>query len=156
MLKIDNALLDTIGLSSLPPEEKKAILQHMYETLEIRVGAKLAEKMTDQQLDEFERYFEAKDDQGAFNFLQTNFPNYKDIVHEEFNKLKDEVQASAPHILAEAQASGDNQPPVAPANPTEPQSYQPMPTEYQPPNYQNPSTPPDFPSQQPPAGPAQS
>jgi hypothetical protein len=156
MLKIDNALLDTIGLSSLPADEKKAILQHMYETLEIRVGARLAEKMTDQQLDEFEKYFEAKDDQGAFNFLQTNFPNYKDIVHEEFNKLKDEVAASAPHILSEAQSNASpqtNSPNVAPAQENSnasnnSQPYQPMPADYQPPA-------PDYPTQQPPAGPQQ-
>lgn len=108
MLKIDHALLDTIGLSALPPEEKKNILQHMYDTLEIRVGARMAEQMSDKQLTEFEQYFEAKDDKGAFNFLQTHFPNYKVLVHDEFNKLKNEVAAAAPQILAEANSRSAN------------------------------------------------
>jgi len=103
MLKIDNSLLQEIGLGGLPEPEKNSFLKHMYETLEMRVGIRLADQMTNQQLDEFEQYFEAKDDAGAFKWLETNFPNYKDIVQEEFDKLKSEVAQSAPQILAASQ-----------------------------------------------------
>jgi len=91
MLKIDNSLLEELGLGSLPDAEKNSLLRHIYETLEMRVGMRLADQMTNQQLDEFEQYFEAKDDAGAFKWLETNFPNYKEIVQEEFEKLKAEV-----------------------------------------------------------------
>lgn len=104
MLKIDNSLLEEIGLGSLPEAEKNSFLKHIYETLEMRVGIRLADQMTNEQLDEFERYFEAKDDAGAFKWLETNFPNYKDIVQQEFDKLKAEVAQSAPQILAASQA----------------------------------------------------
>src|SRR3954468_1007937 len=104
MLKIDNSLLEEIGLGSLPDVEKNSLLKHVYETLEMRVGMRLADQMTNQQLDEFEKYFEAKDDAGAFKWLETNFPNYKDIVQQEFDKLKAEVAQSAPQILAASQA----------------------------------------------------
>jgi hypothetical protein len=103
MLKIDNTLLEEIGLGSLPEAEKNSFLKHIYETLEMRVGIRLADQMSNQQLDEFERYFEAKDDAGAFKWLETNFPNYKDIVQEEFDKLKAEVAQTAPQILAASQ-----------------------------------------------------
>lgn len=105
MLKIDNSLLEEIGLGGLPEAEKNSFLKHVYETLEMRVGIRLADQMTNQQLDEFEQYFEAKDDAGAFKWLESNFPNYKDIVQEEFDKLKAEVAQSAPQILAASQAS---------------------------------------------------
>jgi uncharacterized protein DUF5663 len=118
MLKIDNTLLEEVGLSGLPASEKNSFLKHIYETLEMRVGIRLADQMTNQQLDEFEKYFEAKDDAGAFKWLETNFPNYKEIVQQEFDKLKGEVSQSAPQILsasqdkaAQAQASG--QPPAS-------------------------------------------
>lgn len=103
MIKIDHSLLEEIGLGSLPNSEKDSLLKHIYETLEMRVGMRLADQMTNQQLDEFEQYFEAKDDAGAFKWLETNFPNYKDVVQQEFDKLKAEVQAAAPQILAAAQ-----------------------------------------------------
>ncbi|HEY5152835.1 MAG TPA: DUF5663 domain-containing protein, partial [Candidatus Saccharimonadales bacterium] len=105
MLKIDNSLLVEVGLGSLPETEKNSFLKHIYETLEMRVGVRLADQMTNEQLDEFERYFEAKDDAGAFKWLETNFPNYKEIVQQEFDKLKAEVAQSAPQILATSQAS---------------------------------------------------
>lgn len=110
MLKIDNNLLQELGLGSLPDSEKNSLLKHIYETLEMRVGMRLADQMTNQQLDEFEQYFEAKDDAGAFKWLESNFPNYKDIVQEEFDKLKTEVGQAAPQILAASQAAA-----VAPA-----------------------------------------
>lgn len=103
MLKIDTNLLQELGLGTLPDAEKNSLLKHIYETLEMRVGMRLADQMTNEQLDEFERYFEAKDDAGAFQWLETNFPNYKDIVQEEFDKLKVEVSQSAPDILAASQ-----------------------------------------------------
>src|ERR1700690_1001167 len=123
MIKIDNALLDEVGLASLPDTEKNSFLNHLYETLEMRVGIRLADQMSDQQLDEFERYFEAKDDAGAFKWLETNFPNYKEIVQQEFDKLKAEVAQSAPQILATSQAAqSQNQPQAQVQTPVQPQA----------------------------------
>ena len=53
MLKIDNNLLVEIGLDSLPDAEKSSFLKHIYETLEMRVGVRLADQMSNEQLDEF-------------------------------------------------------------------------------------------------------
>ena len=63
MLKLDNSLLEELGLGTLPEEQKKAMLQHIYETLELRVGTQLANQMTDAQLEEFERFIDAGGDQ---------------------------------------------------------------------------------------------
>src|ERR1700758_3403786 len=123
MLKIDNSLLQELGLGTLPDSEKNSLLRHIYETLEMRVGIRLADQMTNEQLDEFERYFEAKDDAGAFKWLETNFPNYKDIVQQEFDKLKAEVAQTAPQILAASQAQAPPAgaaPAPAPAQPQYP------------------------------------
>src|ERR1700712_5003410 len=121
MLKIDNSLLEEIGLAGLPDVEKNSFLKHVYETLEMRVGIRLADQMSNQQLDEFEQYFEAKDDAGAFKWLETNFPNYKDIVQEEFDKLKAEVAQTAPQILAASQAQAAQLQQPAPTVPMQPQ-----------------------------------
>lgn len=105
-LRIDNNLLIELGLGSLPEEDKRGLLKHIYETLEMRVGMRLADQMNNQQLDEFEQFYEAKDDAGAFHWLETNFPNYKQIVAEEFANLKKEVAGSAQQILSASQNPG--------------------------------------------------
>ena len=110
MLKLDDNLLQQLGLGALASDDKKAMLRHIYETLEMRVGVRLAEQMTDAQLDEFEKFVQAQDDNGAFHWLETNFPNYKDIVADEFEKLKAEVSQVAPQILADAAAQAPAQP----------------------------------------------
>lgn len=116
MFKLDNALLEELGLGSLPADEKNRMLAHIYETLEMRVGMKLAEQMTNDQLDEFEGFIDRNDEAGALKWLETNFPNYKDVVAEQLEKLKGEVKESAPQILeaSRAQAALQAQQPVAP------------------------------------------
>ena len=103
MFKLDNNFLKELGLDSLPADEKNKMLAHIYETLEMRVGVRLASGMTDAQLDEFESYINKNDEAGALKWLETNFPNYKDVVAEELEKLKQEIKTAAPHILAEAE-----------------------------------------------------
>ena len=112
MFKLDNNFLKELGLDGLPSEEKNKIMSHIYETLEMRVGVRLASNMTDAQLDEFEGFINKNDEEGALRWLETNFPNYKDVVAEELDKLRQEVKEAAPQILAEAtsQAAGDSQP----------------------------------------------
>lgn len=103
MLKLDNDFLVALGLGSLPEEEKKALLGHIFETLEMRVGMKLAERMTNEQLDEFEGFLDRGDDPGVLKWLESNFPDYKQVVADELEKLRSEIAASAPQILAAAQ-----------------------------------------------------
>lgn len=126
MIKLDDNLLAEMGLGALQKEEKTAFLRHMYETLELRVGTRLAERMSEQQMSEFEQFINANDEQGAFTWLESNFPNYKDVVAEEFEKLKAEVRPLVPQILASAP------PPPASATGAQAQQLQPQPLSQQP------------------------
>ncbi len=103
MFKLDNALLEEVGLGALPAEEKNRMLAHIYETLEMNVGMKLARQMSNEQLDEFEAYIDRQDEAGALGWLEANFPDYKQVVADELTSLKDEIRANAPTILAAAQ-----------------------------------------------------
>lgn len=126
MFKLDNNLLEELGLGSLPPQEKNMMLRHIYETLELRVGMKLAEQMSNQQLDEFEQLMPRQDDSSemksqkekqALNWLETNFPNYKQVVAAELDNLKAEVKRSAPDIVAASQQqAADSNTPSLPQN----------------------------------------
>lgn len=128
MLKLDNTLLDELGLGSLPEDQKRAMLQHIYETLELRVGTDLANQMSDAQLEEFEKFIDDGGDANqaqALQWLEANLPNYKQVVNEVFDALKVEVKGMAPQLL---QAAGL---PPATAQPVAASSYgQPAPTSY--------------------------
>src|SRR5438105_15939073 len=113
MLQLDDNLLRELGLGGLPAAEKNNMLRHIYETLELRVGMKLAEQMTDAQLDEFEGYIDGNDEPGALKWLETNFPHYKQVVGEELEKLKAEIKTQAPTIIAATHAELKNEPPLA-------------------------------------------
>ncbi|PID32178.1 hypothetical protein CR970_01855 [Candidatus Saccharibacteria bacterium] len=117
MFKLDNDFLIELGLGDLPEEDKKAMLRHIYETLEMRVGMNLAEQMTDEQQAEFEGYIQRNDETGALQWLETNFPGYKQVVADELEKLKTEVKTAAPQILASSQQPADGQAPAAPQQP---------------------------------------
>lgn len=58
MFKLDNNLLVELNLGALPDTDKNVMLGHIYETLEMRVGMKLAEQMSNEQLDDFERFID--------------------------------------------------------------------------------------------------
>ncbi len=103
MFKLDNNLLIELGLGSLPADEKNKMLNHIYETLEMRVGMKLAQKMTNEQLDTFEGFIDKSDDTGALKWLESNFPDYKNVVAMELDNLKAEIKSSAPQIIAASQ-----------------------------------------------------
>jgi len=153
MFKLDNNFLMSLGLSGLPVEEKNKLLQHIYERLEMNVGMRLAEKMTDAQLDEFESFIDRNDESGALRWLETNFPNYKDVVAEELEKLKKEVSDAAPQILSAALSATASGVP-AQAVPAQPTYQQQAPNQFQQPSFDNqqqpqPQAQPYAPSQQP-------
>ncbi len=115
MFKLDDNLLKELGLGDLPAQEKNAMLRHIYETLEMRVGMKLAEQMTNEQLDEFEGFIDRNDEAGALKWLETNFPDYKNVVASELESLKNEIKASAPQIVEasrQAAIAAQDQPPA--------------------------------------------
>ncbi len=99
MFQLDDNLLQELGLGGLPADEKNKMLAHIYETLELRVGMKLAEQMSDAQLDEFEGFIDRNDEPGALKWLETNFPDYKQVVADELEKLKAEIRQQAPQIM---------------------------------------------------------
>lgn len=118
MYKLDHQFLADIGLGDLPNEEKDKMLRHIYETLELRVGKKLAMQMTDKQLDEFEAFIDKNDQAGALKWLETNFPNYKQVVSDQLEELRNEIKQVAPQILGAAKQNHspglDQSPPASP------------------------------------------
>jgi len=151
-LKLDNDLIKELGLDALPEQEKQLLLRQIYEKLEMNVGVRLADQMSNEQLDEFEKFVDANDDKGAFSWLESNFPNYKGVVNDEFEKLKAEIKQFAPQMLAVAAQNNQTSQAAQPQQAPLPSYGTPPPTTEQ---FQQPGQYPQYPQQQPPAGPGQ-
>lgn len=76
MFQLDEKFLQDLGLDQMPEEQKQAFLKHIYEELEIRVGTKLSEGLSDEQLDEFEGIIDRKED-AVTAWLAAHAPNYQ-------------------------------------------------------------------------------
>jgi hypothetical protein len=99
MFQLDDNFLKSVGLGGMPQDQKSAFLEHLYEELELRVGVRLSEGMPDEKLAEFEKLIDANDEAGALKWLETNRPDYKQVVAEELEKLKKEVESNKDKIL---------------------------------------------------------
>src|ERR1700738_5282463 len=98
----DEDFLQSLGLTGLPDDQKKAFLQHIYEELELRVGTRLSEGVPDDELQQLEKSIDANDDQAALKWLEEHNPDYKDIISDELEKLKQEIITNRDAILGTA------------------------------------------------------
>jgi hypothetical protein len=99
-ITLDASFLEDVGLGRLSPAEANLVLAYVYDTLVLRVGTQLAEAMTEAQLDEFEAFSDAGDDDGALRWLQSNVPDYRTVVSREFDLVTTDLRQSAPLMLA--------------------------------------------------------
>jgi|TARA_B100001245_G_scaffold110304_1_gene80665 hypothetical protein len=100
MFQLDDKFLEDIGLGSLPDDQKKAFLQHIYEELELRVGTRLSEGLSDQQLEEFEKIID-KDQAVIEDWLAIHVQDYTndDVFKRMQQALK--LDAGDPALKAE-------------------------------------------------------
>lgn len=85
MFQLDDKFLQDLGLDQLPEEQKKAFLEHIYSELELRVGTKLSDGLSDAQLEEFEAIIDGNSDTIAA-WLEANAPDYYN--DEAFSRLQ--------------------------------------------------------------------
>jgi len=143
MFQLDDKFLADIGLAELPEDQKKPFLQHIYNELEVRVGTRLSDGMSDAQLEEFEGIIDHKDEiisvwlsthapdyqtdetygrmqqatglqatdvklrdeYAATKWLEVNRPDYRDVVAQTLEELKQEIIQSKDSILGTAPAA---------------------------------------------------
>ncbi len=75
MFQLDDQFLADIGLNDLPEDQKKPFLQHIYEELELRVGTRLSDGLSDAQLEEFEKIID-RDQATIEGWLANYVPQY--------------------------------------------------------------------------------
>lgn len=75
MFQLNDDFLKELGLDSLPEEQRKPFLTHIYSELELRVGERLSQGLSDAQLDEFANIID-KIPGAVDEFLEKHSPNY--------------------------------------------------------------------------------
>ena len=75
MFQLDDNFLQDVGLASLPEDQKQAFLEHIYSELELRVGTKLSEGLSDDQLAQFEAFVD-RNEAKVRSWFERYLPNY--------------------------------------------------------------------------------
>lgn len=76
MFQLDDKFLEDLGLADLPAEQKRAFLEHVYSQLELRVGTRLSEGLSDEQLSQFESFVD-RDIEKVRTWVSANAPDYQ-------------------------------------------------------------------------------
>ena len=100
MFQLDDKFLQDVGLGALPADQMQMFLDHFREQLELRVGTRLSEGLSDAQLEEFESFIDRKDDR-VNSWLAANVPQLEEDPI--YQQLKAGAPAEIPQnvVLAE-------------------------------------------------------
>lgn len=100
MFQLDDKFLADIGLADMPEDQKQAFLQHIYEELELRVGTKLSDGLSDQQLEEFEKIID-KNQEAINNWVAVHVQDYQN--DDIFKRMQQALQLDPadPNLKAE-------------------------------------------------------
>lgn len=100
MFQIDDKFLQDLGLDQLPEDQKQAFKEHIYSQLELRVGTRLSDGLSDAQLAEFESFVDRKTDK-VQEWVSKNAPNYQS--DDSYKQLKSNAPSSVDEetLLAE-------------------------------------------------------
>lgn len=139
MFQLDDQFLKDLGLDQLPEEQKQAFLDHIYNELELRVGVRLSDGLSDEQLKEFESFVDRDDakvqqwvamhasdyandanyqqlqqnapqgtdekailaEYASLKWLGMNRPNYRDVVSQVLEELKNEIMSNRDTLLSD-------------------------------------------------------
>ena len=85
MFQLDDKFLQDLGLDQLPEDQKQAFIAHIYSQLELRVGTRLSDGLTDQQLAEFKSFVD-RDAAKVQAWVMAHAPDY--INDQSYQQLK--------------------------------------------------------------------
>jgi hypothetical protein len=92
MFQLDDKFLQELGLDQLPEDQKQAFKEHIYSELELRVGTRLSDGLTEAQLTEFESFVD-RDDEKVRAWIAANVPDFQNDPS--FQQLQASVRQAA-------------------------------------------------------------
>lgn len=94
---ITESTLDALGID-LTGQDKEALLAHLNETLQERVGAEITESLDDNQLQTLLDMQENSTEDELGNWLEQNVPDFKLLVQDEIDIILGELAESSDSI----------------------------------------------------------
>lgn len=94
----DKQLIQEFGLQTFDETAQRGLLQQYYATRDLRISMALEDKLTDEQLDEFEKLHEAGDDAATMQWLRTAVNDYDQVVSDETAALKADLKRSMANL----------------------------------------------------------
>lgn len=95
-MKFDDSFLAEVGLSTMPAEQKQDFLSYVKEEVEVMIGQRIAKGLTEYQLNEFDQIVDQNE---AIKWLETNRPDYREIVTRVISEIKNEIRANRSQLL---------------------------------------------------------
>jgi len=146
MFQLDDKFLQDLGLDQLPEDQKQAFKEHIYNELELRVGVRLSEGLSEERLSEFESFVDRNEEKvkgwlaanvpsfasdpayvqlrdenqnnpqplseiglmseyASLKWLAMNRPNYREVVAQVLDELKQEIKNNRDAILGSDQSA---------------------------------------------------
>lgn len=85
----DISVLKDFGVSFATEKEAEAFLEVLRETLEIRIGSRISEGLSEAELEEFDRITDHRE---ASLWLDKHRPGYGEIARSEIQRMKEEIR----------------------------------------------------------------
>lgn len=95
-MHIDDKFMEEVGLSVMPPAEKKAFMEHAEEELQVRVGQGVGAELTDEQMQQFDSIDDISE---LRRWLDVNLPSYREIIQHVYQNFKQEILSERANIL---------------------------------------------------------
>ena len=95
-MEFDEKFLQEMGLSAMPENEKQKFLDYLQEELEVRIGERISRGLTEVQLNQFDMI---TDQAEATKWLETNRPDYREIVNRTIEEMKAEIRANRNKLI---------------------------------------------------------
>ena len=115
MSQIDEILDDLIkdlGIDKLDAEKQADVLNQLYDTLQMRVGARLAEDLTEEQAAKIEEASK-KSEAEAQAALMEVVPNYDELVADELEGMRQELKVVFDTTSGQSESKGEEEKPAA-------------------------------------------
>ncbi len=101
-----------LGLASASPETKTKLTQQLGDLTQQRLSLRLADELSDEQLDKYEEISSSQGDNAAHDYVRSQLPHFDQIVNEVAAEVKTEFVANLSELLATNEDESD-QPPAS-------------------------------------------
>ena len=96
-MKFDETFLQEMGLTAMPVAEKHEFLSYVKDELEVRIGERISDKLSEAELAEFDAI---EDRAVATKWLEGHCPDYRAIVEQTIDEIKSEILANRNKLVA--------------------------------------------------------